>query len=254
MPHRALAEHVRAGFPGAMRATEFVDRLGASCAELGFVASSSLLVVGACRDELCFPFVARLEDVWGPAFHIGSLGGLLMIGRTGIGAAFGHAPDAPGAPQRYVIVAGPHIGMDEVGEFGFLLREHQFVDSRTCGALMAFRDEVRSGCLDLGYDPDDPEMSLLRQRLVPALPATGIVPSPVELTQLAAGLIDDDLSRLIEWRASSFPDHHEVRAAVVTGVLVHTTGGDWFAPHRSRFWSSRAGEIELSLDLDGLDE
>ena len=246
MPHRTLAEQVHGGFPGALRATDLIARLEDRCSELGFVASSSLLMVGVCRDELCFPFVARLEDAWGPAFHIGSLGGLLTIGRTGISAALGHAPEEPGAPQRYVIVAGPHIGMDEIGEFGQLRREHQTVDSRACGALMAFRDELRGGHLETGYDPDDPEMSILRQRLVSSLPEAEI-PDPVQLTRLVAGLIDQDLDDLIRWRASSLPSSHEVRVVAVTGVLIHTSGGDWFEPLRSRFWSSRLGDADLDL-------
>jgi hypothetical protein len=252
MPHRTLAEQVRGGFPGAVRATDLVDRLADRCTELGFLASSSLLIVGVCRDELCFPFVARLEDTWGPAFHVGSLGGLVTIGRTGISAAFGHAPEDPGAPRRYLVVAGPHMGMDETGEFGTLRREHQAADSRACGALMAFRDELLGGHVDLGYDPNDPEMSLLRQRLVSSL-AYGTIPDPVQLTRHVAQLIDEDLAELIRWRASARRDTHEVRVAVVTGVLVHTSGGDWFEPHRSRFWSSRSGDFDLDLGDPGPD-
>lgn len=246
MPHRTLAEQVRSGFPDALRTAELVARLADRCTEQGFLASSTLLIAGFCRDELCFPFVAHLEDVWGPAFHVGSLGGLVTIGRTGIAAAFGHAPEDPGAPLQYLVVAGPHIGMDELGEFGQLRREHQPTDSRTCGALMSFRDALGAGDVDLRHDPDDPEMSLLRQRLVPAL-RDEVLPDPVRLTRLVARLIDDDLADLIRWRADSLGNAPEVRVAVVTGVLVHTSGGDWFEPHRSRFWSSRSGGFPLDL-------
>jgi hypothetical protein len=248
MPHGTLAQQVRSGFPGALRVTDFLARVDAACSQLGVTASSSLLIVGVCRDELCFPFVARLEDIWGPAFHVGSLAGLVTIGRTGIAAAFGHAPQDPGAPARYLVVAGPHIGMDEDGGFGHLRREHQSVDSRACGALMSFRDELAGGHLGLGFDPNDPEMSLLRQRLVSAL-TYGRVPDPVELTELVARVIDDDINELIRWQASTRSSSHEVAAAVVTGVLVHTTGGDWFDPQRSRLWSTHAGE--QTWDLGG---
>lgn len=246
MPHRTLADQVHNGFPAAMRVTDFVDRLGEACAQLDLVATSSLLIVGVCRDELCYPFVARLEDVWGPAFHIGSLGGLVTIGRAGISAALGHAPEDPGAPRRYVVVAGPHIGMDEAGEFGHLRREHQAADTGTCGALMAFRDELVDGHVEVGYDPNDPEMSLLRQRLMSSL-AYGSIPGPVELARLVARLIDHDIGDLIRWQ-SSRSRSHEVFVALVTGVLIHTGGGDWFEPGHSRFWSSRSGEIAWELD------
>ncbi|MCU0264121.1 MAG: hypothetical protein MUF09_10720 [Candidatus Nanopelagicales bacterium] len=73
MPHGTLAQQVHSGFPGALRVTDLLARVDAACSQLGFTASSSLLIVGVCRDELRFPFVARLEDIWGPAFHVGSL-------------------------------------------------------------------------------------------------------------------------------------------------------------------------------------
>jgi len=246
MPHRTLAEQVRGGFPGALRAAEFVDRLAVACMDQGFEARSSLLIVGVCRDELCFPFVARLEDEWGPAFHIGSLGGLPTIGRTGIAAALGHAPESPGAPQRYLVVAAAHVGMDETGEFGFLRRDHQAAETNTCGALMALREDLVRGRADAGYRADDPEMSLLRQRLLPTV-AEGPVPSIVELTTLLARLIDQDVHDLIRWRVQSHPGFHEVQVAVVTGVLVHTAGGDWVQPIRTRLWSSLTGSAELDL-------
>ena len=141
--------------------------------------------MGVCRDEVCFPFVAQLEAVWGPAFQLGSLGGLLTVGRTGIAAVASHAPREPGEPVRYVLVAAAHIGVDDAGNFGYLRREHQDVSSRTCGALMAFRDELLTSRLRLGYDPVDPEMSLLRQRILTAL-VYGDIPEPVELTQIVA--------------------------------------------------------------------
>ena len=134
--------------------------------------------------------------MWGPAFQLGSLGGLLTIGRTGIAAVASHAPREPGEPVRYVVVAAAHIGVDEAGTFGYLRREHQEVSSRTCGALMAFRDELLTSRLRLGYDPVDPEMSLLRERILTAL-VYGDIPEPVELTQVVARVIDEDLRDLL---------------------------------------------------------
>lgn len=248
MPRRSPADLVRAGFPGALPVEDFATRWEQACAEAGHRADTSLLVVGVCRDELCFPFVARLEAVWGPAFHAGSLGGLLTIGRTGIAAAAHHAPQGPGQPLRYVVVAAAHIGMEADGTFGYLRREHQPRSSRACGALMAFRDELLTSRLRLGYDPADPEMSLLRQRIFSAL-SYGDIPDPVRLTALVADVIDEDLRDLLGDLAAALGDEQEVLVAVVTGVLVHTPGGDWFSPHAPRLWSSRSGERPLDLGL-----
>ena len=247
MPTRSLARQIRDEFPGAVPAAAFVASWAERCVGAGFDADTALLAVGTCRDEVCFPFITQLEAVWGPAFQMGSLGGLLTIGRTGIAAVAGHAPKAePGEPVRYVIVAATHIGVDETGQFGYLRREHQSVSSRACGALMAFRDELLTSRLRLGYDPVDPEMSLLRQRILTAL-VYGDIPDPVELTQVVARVIDEDLRDLLALIQDSAAPDREVQVAVVTGVLIHTARGDWFQPHSPRILSTLTGERALTL-------
>jgi Limiting CO2-inducible proteins B/C beta carbonyic anhydrases len=246
MPTRTLATQIRDEFPGAVPAKDFVARWRALCFAAGFTADTALLAVGTCRDEVCFPFVAQLEGVWGPAFQLGSLGGLLTVGRTGIAAVASHAPLEPGQPVRYVLVAAAHIGVDGSGTFGYLRREHQEVSSRTCGALMAFRDELLTSRLRLGYDPVDPEMSLLRERILTAL-VYGDIPEPVELTQVVARVIDEDLRALLSWIQDASVPEREVQTAVVTGVLIHTATGDWFQAHNPRIHSTLTGERALGL-------
>jgi hypothetical protein len=246
VPTRTLAQQIRDEFPGAVPATDFVARWQESCLAAGFDADNALLAVGTCRDELCFPFVAQLESVWGPAFQLGSLAGLLTIGHTGMGAVASHAPRAPREPRRYVVVACTHIGVDDSGTFGYLRRVHQDVSSRTCGALMAFRDELLASRLRLGYDPVDPEMSLLRQRILTAL-VYGDIPEPVELTLAVAAIIAEDLRELLGWIQDASAPERELQAAVVTGVLIHTPTGDWFQAHEPRIHSSVAGERAIEL-------
>jgi hypothetical protein len=242
---RTLAEQLQDAFPGARPADQFLAAWQRRCQPEGFTADTSLLVVGVCRDEVCAPFVADLERMWGPAFNIGSLGGVITVGRTGMAAVAGHAPQVEDQPTRYVILACAHVGMDPAGNFGRYLRDHQSGSSRACGALMTFRDELLTGHLNLAYDPDDPEMSLMRQRIFSAL-NYGDLPDPVELTEVAAGTIAKDLDVLIA--GSLAGRDREVQVAVVTGVLVHTTDGDWFQAHRPRIWSSLTGQRPVDLD------
>jgi hypothetical protein len=233
MPTRSLAEQVRSGFPGAVPAAEFARAWAQDCARDGFARGNCLLVAAVCRDELCLPFVSDLEAQWGPAFHAGSLGGLLTLGRTGMAAAGQHAPEDPGQPLRYLAFGAAHIGMDESGGFGHLRREHQFRDSRACGAVMSFRDELVTGRMRLGFDPADPEMSLLRQRIFSAL-SYGDLPDAVGLTPVVAGIIDEDLRALLDWFTGDLPEDRPVRTSVRTGVLIHTGQGDWFQAHDPR--------------------
>jgi hypothetical protein len=244
MPMRTLAQQVQDAFPGALPAEEFLTAWQQGCQGEGFTSGAALLVVGVCRDEVCAPFVASLEREWGPAFNIGSLGGVITVGRTGMAAVAGHAPQVADQPMRYVIVACAHVGMDPAGNFGRFRRDHQPGSSRACGALMTFRDELLTGHLNLAYDPADPEMSLMRQRIFSGL-NYGDLPDPVEITEVAAGTIAADLDALMAGTLAELD--REVQVAVVTGVLVHTTDGDWFQAHAPRIWSSRSGTRAVAL-------
>ena len=246
MPLRSVAAQVRSGFPGAVPAADFVARWQAACAAQGFDEGTSLLVVAVCRDELCEPFVGQLEAAFGAGFHAGSMGGLLTIGRTGMMAAAHHAPDGPGQPLRYVVVAAAHIGMAEGGEFGHVRRAHQSELSRSCGALMTFHDELLTGRLRLGFDPEDPEMSLLRQKLLSAIDY-GDVPDPVALTRIVAAVIDEDLRALLTWFTAQLAPQREASVALVTGVLVNTVGGDWFQAHSPGLLGAGSGWQPLDL-------
>lgn len=218
---------VTALFPGALPLEDFAVHLRTVLRPHGFAPGRALLMVGVCRDELCFPLVERLQDDWGSAFQLGSLGGLLLLGRTGLAAAQNHAPEDAG-PRRYVVVTLAHVGVDEDGGVGRVRRAGQAAPSATCGALMGFRRELAEGRLHVELDPGDLEQSLLRQRLLPAL-RYGEVPTPLDLTLVARDAIMDDLQAV----AGTLGDHGPVDVAAVGGVLVHAPEGDWIAPHRA---------------------
>lgn len=239
MPTRTLPQQVRSGFPEAVPAEEHLAALAVQAGARGLHPGNALLMAGVCRDEVCFPFVTRLEQAWGSAFHIGSLGGLLTIGRTGFAAAAHHAPEEPDEPRRYLVVAAAHIGMDGSGSFGYLRREHQRGQSRACGALMGFRDELVTGRLHVGFDPVDPEMSLLRQRVFSAL-HYGDVPDEVDLTTTVADIISEDLDDLLAWYTAGPARDGDAVFVVSTGVLIHTPAGDWFSPAPTRAWPAGA--------------
>jgi Limiting CO2-inducible proteins B/C beta carbonyic anhydrases len=111
---------------------------------------------------------------------------------------------------------------------------------------MAFRDELLTSRLRLGYDPVDPEMSLLRERILTAL-VYGDIPEPVELTQVVARVIDEDLRDLLRWIEQEAVAERDVQTAVVTGVLIHTATGDWFQAQGPRIHSTLTGERVLAL-------
>jgi hypothetical protein len=139
---------------------------------------------------------------------------MLFLGMAGMRAAQFHAPGQDGR-QRFVVYVMPHIGIDESGRIGYVRRPGQDITTTACGALMQFRSELAEGRAICDLDPFDLEMSLLRQRLLRAIP-WGEVP-------------DDDLvrtaARMHSWRDADI--------GVFSGIQIHTPDGDYIQPGMS---------------------
>ena len=233
MPFHVTLEH---HYPGAVAAADFADWTEWALARVGFRPTNALPLVGVCRDELMLGFAAEVTRVWGPAFDIASLGGLVFLGRTGIAAALGHVPGEDGR-HRFVVFCFPHIGIDEDGAVGCVRRRGMHAASTACGALAAFRDQLDGGRLDLGLDPADPEMSLLRLRLLSAL-RYGDVPDLVALTEVARQVAGADVTELV----SGLGDDAPVDVAYLSGVVVHTPDG-----------RDLVGSVMSSVVIDGIE-
>ncbi|MEZ5117812.1 MAG: hypothetical protein R2737_16245 [Candidatus Nanopelagicales bacterium] len=192
-----------------------------SLARAGFHQSNALPLLGVCRDELMLGFAEAVTDAWGAPFDLGALAGMVFLGRTGIAAALGHAPGEDGR-HRFVAFCFPHIGIDDDGTVGRVMRPGMHGPSAACGALAALGQELADGRLDLALDPLDLEMSLLRTRLVSYL-RYGRVPTLSELTEAARDVAVADLRALVDGLASDQP----VDVAYLSGVVIHTPdGGD----------------------------
>ena len=203
-----------APYPELMSVASMLDWTRDALAQYGFEERTSLPLVSVCRDELMFGFVDAVTGHWGHCFDLSSLAGLPLMGRTGLGAALGHAPDDDGR-HRLVVFAFPHIGHD--GGIGAVHRPGVPGTTAACGAVEVARTALMSGVSGVVVDPHDVEESVLVQRLrrilgsadVPDLPAvTELVRRSAvdELTLLLSGLTTPSV--VVDW-------------ALVSGVVVH---------------------------------
>ena len=201
-------------FADLLDVTTLLDWTRDALAPFGFHEHTSLPLVSVCRDELMFAFVDAVTAHWGHCFDLSSLAGLPLMGRTGLGAALGHAPDDDGR-HRLVVFAFPHIGHD--GGIGAVHRPGVPGTTAACGAVEVARSALMSGVSGVVLDPHDVEESVLVQRLrrilgsadVPDLPAvTELVRRSAvdELTLLLSGLTTPSV--VVDW-------------ALVSGVVVH---------------------------------
>ena len=228
-------------FPGALPVDEYVKRTFEACLPFNLVSENTLAMVGVCRDELTDAVSEPVRAAWGSPFRMSGMAGMLFLGMAGMRAAQFHAPGRDGR-QRFVIYVMPHIGIDATGRVGYVLRPGQDVTTTACGALMQFRSELVEGRAVTDLDLFDLEMSLLRQRLLRAIP-WGEVPDIVELTTIARDAILDDLvrtaARMHSWRVADI--------AVFSGIQIHTPGGDYVQPGIStvRMHDDTSHPIEL---------
>ncbi|MDH5676021.1 MAG: hypothetical protein OEZ06_28120 [Myxococcales bacterium] len=222
-------------FPGALEAADYLRLTTDALAPLGFTAENTIGCVGLCRDELCRPLADDVHDAWGEAFNFSSLGGMLLLGRTGFGAAHAHSPIFEGR-ERYVYYCMPHIGIGPGGEIGQCERPGREAPSKACGALAALCAEIDGGCLKFGRDPDDLEQSLLRERLLRVL-EWGHTPDLLEVTHAARRAIQADLERAIELTV----DTDRADYAAFTGIQIHGPGARTLV-HAGPSWAAVGGE------------
>jgi len=214
-------------FPDAIRIEQYVKRTYDAVLPYGLVSEKTLAMIGVCRDELTDALSEPVRAVWGPPFEMGSMAGMLFLGAAGLRAAMAHAPGADGR-QRFVIYAMPHVGIDSDGVIGSVNRPGQDRKTTACGALMAFRGELVERRVHGDLNPYDLEMSLMRQRLLRAIPY-GEIPGVVELTRIARDAILEDLRHTAE----KLPGWDEADVAIFSGIQIHTPDGDFVAPGHS---------------------
>ena len=206
-----------AHFPGTISEADFVRSSYEALYSHGFSDENTIACVGVCRDEITRSLVDRIQKAWGEAFNFSSLGGMLFLGRTGFSAAHHHAPVNDGR-ERYVYFAMAHIAIDDDGNIGVCYRPGRPEASGACGALIAFRQEMLDGGLNLELDLDDIEQSLLKHRLFRKI-RYGDFPDLVELTKIAYEVILEDLERLVgEMVNTTVSDY-----AIISGIQIHGT-------------------------------
>jgi len=184
----------------------------------GFKRGNTVACVSVCRDEMCQPLLELLSHHWGMCFNLSSLAGMLTLGKTGLSAAMHHAPVENGK-ERYLFCAFSHIAVDVDG-VGVCSRIGRTTRSNACGALCAFRTELKSGHIKTQLDPIDPEFSMLKQALIKDI-QYGTVPDLLSLTISTAKVILEDLEALIKVGV----DTNKSDYAVLVGVQCHKHDG-----------------------------
>lgn len=216
----SFEETVQRHLPGSLPERHFVRRAAVTLIrQHGFTPTNTLACVGVCRDELCRSLFDEVEKMWGSAFDVSSLAGILTLGRTGFAAARAHAPQVQGR-CRYVFFLFSHIGVSATGELGVATRPGRSEASSACGALVALLNDPSSGETVRGVNWQDPEQSYLRARLR-RMSGLGDSPELMALTKAAHRATVEDLKELM----TSAVDRDREDYAVVAGIQIHGPDG-----------------------------
>jgi len=216
----SFEELVQQHFPGSLPERHFVRRAAVTLIrQHGFTPTNTLACVGVCRDELCRSLFDEVEQMWGSAFDVSSLAGILTLGRTGFAAARAHAPLVQGR-SRYVFFLFSHIGVSEAGELGVTMRPGRQEPSAACGALVALMQDQGHGEKAGRIDWLDPEQGYLCSRMQ-RMGGLGESPGLLELTVAAHRASVEDLGTLM----AGGVDHQREDYAVIAGIQVHGPEG-----------------------------
>jgi len=211
-----------------MGVDDFIARTEVALCYFGFTGDNTIAVTNLCRDEVTAILKDKIEAVWGGSFNVNGLGGVLTCGVTGFKAGLSHAPVCKGTGrERYVFFSFPHIGIDDSGEVGAISRPGRPKVSHACGALLKALSEVKSEGVGRNFaipgvhDDEDPEYSILKQRMVNKMKEEGTSVDEsfnlVDITKVAERTITADLEKLI----SKSVDTSKADYAVITGVQIH---------------------------------
>ncbi|KAF5838159.1 hypothetical protein DUNSADRAFT_3284 [Dunaliella salina] len=233
VPTTSLEERLKAVqqyFPTALPVDDYMNRVELALSQLGFTGNNTIAMSNLCRDESCMILEDKIESVFGACFSTHGLGGVLTCGSIGIKAGLSHSPIV-GSKEQYVFFSFPHIAIDSANEIGKISRPNRPGPSSACGALCACladfqKDGVEANCRVPGvHDAENPEYSILKQRLARQLKSEDCDPSKLDLvsiTQAAERTITNDLEHLI----SQAVDPTKANYAVFTGVQIHNWASD----------------------------
>ena len=143
-------------FPGNMPGIEAEKLVAKILSRRGFNDVNTLFTDSSCPDELNHncpenDITSVFQERWGEIFPLGGLAGFPFTGKTGWAAFSSHCP----VDGNIVVLFAPHVGIDNSGVVGKVLRDGQDHSSTACGAAIGAYAQAKrdKGCgnFDSGY-------------------------------------------------------------------------------------------------------
>ena len=124
-------------FPGAVEGKVAELHVASELLKTGFNDANTLFADSSCPDEINHDdpsedITSLFQQRWGEIFPLAGLAGFPFTGKTGWGAFSSHVPK----DGNIVILFAPHVGIDNEGCVGKVVRDGQDESSSACGAAI----------------------------------------------------------------------------------------------------------------------
>ena len=235
--------------------SKFTEELNTQLKANGFKKNNSRLIFSVCSDD-CNRLAERetaekaLTRLYDREFHLGGLAGYPFGGITGITAASHHPPKIIAdngqeeSDGNLVFFISPHVGMikKQIFIYGSLIRPGQQKPTASCGALMAFYNELKKAGspekLNIEIDEFhiDPTRLILQKELInkysdrleEIISINEINQQIIELFKLNYDLIVNKLHQMIKEFLRKEKNNFNGKIAIVSGITVNAPNRDYF--------------------------
>jgi len=249
---------IKKHFPGAIKQSEMLRKASKVISSQGY--KKILFATSCCPDEIKRDL--DNESLWGRPFCMGGLSGFPFTGKTGFIAYMHHAP----ADGAMFVICASHIGVNQQGKFGRVMRVDMKKETRACGSAIRAYKYINENPTKLegiikrdksvypGFgDPMDAQQNYVlhyvatRYKEIKAAVASG-EDAMVKLSKVVAERIHEDLMSVI-------PNEVECPVIVLSGVQINIEDEaeregeimDYFVPTHFEILTND-GPRPLSLD------
>ena len=203
-------------FPGAMPYEVAIDSLLQRLAKVGIDADDILWGQSTCVDDITnTKNKLSHSKIKGP-FTFGGLSGLPFTGITGMNAFAHHVPEDGTA----LLFVGPHVGYNQDGGWGKILRHGQTHTSTCCGALVAALGKLQKNEINEGIPAEDDHQEQVIEQLALSH-QDEILKAQEPLLSLTHVVLKDAEQKMTTY-AHAVHEKHFAYAVVVVGVIVNT--------------------------------
>lgn len=224
---------IGAAFPGAQANADLLKKIRAALAPYGY-GSTTLVATSFCCDEVNRPLEEDLQNVYGQSFSMGGLAGFPFGGITSFGAMAKHIPDGGSC----LVVYGPHVGVDKLGNAGTVDRRGKEKGGTCCGSAVAaagYIEKVAKGEIQAGpsttSEPNDAQQLFVGNMLLPYAERLQTANDPmVELPYATFEPLDTLMEKIVAKGCSKVGGDGKI--ALLGGLQINTPEGmsDYFLP------------------------